>query len=359
MHENPGGSGRILRVLAVVLVGSAVAIGGALYAARWAGGLLGSRDAPTTTVAAGTPVQVTVPRGASARTIAALLADSNVVASARDFETAVQQAGVAEQLGAGTYDLSTGLSADAAIAILLAGPAPDDVYRITVREGLRIDEVLAEIAGQTPFTEEELSEALVAGEVSSEYHQGNGAELIEWEGLLFPDTYEFSINASAADVLQRLSDTMSTRVDSVDWTEFDARGFNRYEALIMASIIEAETRVDEDRPQVASVIFNRLEQGIPLQIDATILFAMDERGIGLTLDDLEIDSPYNTYANLGLTPTPIGTPGKASLDALVNAPETDFLYYVLTDADGSHSFTADYDQFLTWKAEAKEQGLFP
>ena len=127
----------------------------------------------------------------------------------------------------------------------------------------------------------------------------------------------------------------------------------------MASIIEGETRVDADRPQVASVIVNRLSVGMPLQIDATILYALDARGIGLTLADLEVASPYNSYTNLGLPPTPIGTPGKASLEAAASPPETDFIYYVLTSADGSHSFTDDYNQFLRWKDQAKSEGLFP
>ena len=358
-EESGGGGGRALRVLIVVLLAGAVAVGGALYLARWAGGLLAEDDSPAVTVADGIPVQVTIPRGASARTIASLLEEANVVASARSFETAVREAGVAEQLGAGTYDLSTGLANEAAIAILLAGPAPEDVYRITVREGLRIEEVLTEIADQTSVEESELSEALVGGLVDSPYVPEDGTELAEWEGLLFPDTYEFSINATGADILQRLADTMVDRIDALDWTEFDGRGFDRHDALVMASIIEAETRVDADRPLVASVMFNRLEMGMPLQIDATILYALGERGIGLTLADLEIDSPYNTYQNNGLPPTPIGAPGRASLDALVSAPDTDYLYYVLTSADGSHSFTANYDEFLDWKAKAKAEGLFP
>ena len=359
MEESSRSDGRILRVLIVLLLGGALAIGGALYAARWAGGLLDESDSPAPTVAEGIPREVTVPRGASARSIATLLAEANVIESARTFESAVRDAGVAAQLGAGTYEFSTGLSNQAAIAILLAGPAPEDVYRITVREGLRIEEVLAEISSQTVFTENELAAALVTGLVTSPYLEGPGTELSEWEGLLFPDTYEFSINATEADLLQRLADTAVSRLDAIDWAEFDGRGFDRYQAIVMASIIEAETRVDADRPQVASVIFNRLELGMPLQIDATILYAMGERGIGLTLDDLQIDSPYNTYQNLGLPPTAIGAPGRASLEALVTAPDTEALYYVLTDADGSHSFTADYDEFLAWKAQAKAEGLFP
>ncbi|NND04243.1 MAG: endolytic transglycosylase MltG [Acidimicrobiia bacterium] len=302
----------------------------------------------------GQPIEVTIPAGSSARSIGTILADAGVVDSGRDFELAARSDGVAESLAAGTYQLETGLGVDAALAIILAGPE-FETYDVLLREGLRIGEVIAEIEEQTPFDASTLESALTGGLVTSPLLQpGSGADLTDWEGLLFPALYDFESDAGAEQILQRLADEMARRVAGL---EFD--GFSEYEALVVASIIEAETRVDADRPLVASVINNRLEQGIPLQIDATILYAMDERGIGLTLDDLEIDSPYNTYLNGGLPPTPIGVPGQASLDAVADPAETAFIYYVLTSADGTHSFTADYNEFLQWKDKAKAEGIFP
>ncbi len=345
-------------VLAVVVVLAALAGLGLAGKAMFSGLFSPTETTVAATATVGVPVTVDVPAGASARTIASLLEEADVIASARAFEGAVEDGGYEQRLGAGRYELTTGMAMDDLIATMLAGPA-FDTYRITVREGLRIGEVLTEIASQTPYDEAELAEALETGAVQSSLLVGSVESVQAWEGLLFPDTYEFEADASAASILGKLARTMESRVQSIDWTSWTDRGFTIYDGIIAASIIEAETKVDADRPDVASVIVNRMDLGMPLQIDATVLYALDARGIGLTLADLEVDSPYNTYLNIGLPPTPIGGPRLASLAAISDPPETDYIYYVLTAADGSHSFTADYNQFLQWKDKAKSEGLFP
>lgn len=356
-EEDPGGGRRSLGILVVVLVVGALVVLGAQWLQGKAQEVLTGVD--ETGIAVGTPVAFSVPAGSSARQIASLLESEGVVSSANDFEAEVRSAGVAERLAAGEYLLTTGMTNSEVMAVLLEGPAPVEGFRLIVREGLRLGEVIETLVDQTAYSAADFESALVTGSVRSPYLDGSASVLQNWEGLLFPDTYEFAEDATAADILQRLSDTMEIRVEAIDWSVAEGLGLSRYESITMASIIEGETRVDADRPQVASVIVNRLSVGMPLQIDATILYALDARGIGLTLADLEVASPYNSYTNLGLPPTPIGTPGKASLEAAASPPETDFIYYVLTSADGSHSFTDDYNQFLRWKDQAKSEGLFP
>lgn len=357
-HAHGSGGQRALGILIVVLAFGAAVVFGAQWLQSKAQGVIGDEGRVATTES-GDAVAFTVPPGASARLIASLLEEEGVVASASAFEAAVRSQGVAGSLAAGDYDLMTGMSVESVIATLLEGPAPVEGYRLIIREGLRYSEVLEELANQTPHTVGDFEVALLSGAVTSAYRPEGATDLQSWEGLLFPDTYEFATDASAAEILQRLAGTMESRIAAIDWSLAESLGFSRYDGLIMASIIEGETRVDADRPQVASVIVNRLDIGMPLQIDATILYALDARGIGLTLNDLEVDSPYNSYKNLGLPPTPIGAPGRASLEAAASPPTTDFIYYVLTSADGSHSFTADYNEFLGWKDKAKSEGLFP
>jgi UPF0755 protein len=128
-----------------------------------------------------------------------------------------------------------------------------------------------------------------------------------------------------------------------------------YQVLIVASMIEREAKVDGDRPKVATVIYNRLRAGQRLEIDATVEYAVRHRD--LTAKDLDVDSPYNTYRRVGLPPTPIASPGEASIRAALQPAAGDWLYYVLISKSGEHAFTASYAEFQQLKAEAKAKGL--
>lgn len=349
-----------------VLVGLAVAIAviagmigfGRVAADRISGIRIGEPDAVATDVEPGIERTINVPPGSSARDIASLLVDARVVGSAGDFETAVRSRGVSNLLQAGDYVFETGMTVDAAIDVLLEGPV-FDTYRLIVREGLRVSEVLEAVAEQSEFDVPALQTALESGQVTSEYLPAEVEGLVAWEGLLFPDTYEFFADATAVEILQRLSDEFTRNMAALDFTIPEERGLSKYEVVVMASMIESEAQLNSERPTVSSVLYNRLEQGIALQIDATVLYALGERRTGLTLADLEVDSPYNTYLVAGLPPTPIAVPGLASLVAATRPEQTDYLYYVLTSTDGSHSFTSDYNEFLRLKDQAKADGILP
>jgi UPF0755 protein len=342
-------------VLAVVVVGALAIIGGRQLA-NWAGQLGSPSDitAPEG-LTPGVPVDIEIARGSSARQIGEQLARAGVVGSSLAFELAVRSDGVGEQLQAGKYSLLTGMTPGEALDVLLLGPE-SDAYRVTIHEGLRVTEIIDRLADQTPYSREDYLAAL--GDVTSSLGFG-GTQFEDWEGGLFPDTYEFSADATPADILQRMASTMEERVASVDWSPLESLGHTVRDGLIIASMVEAEAKLDKDRPLIASVIVNRLDIGMPLQIDATVLYAMGERGIGLTAKDLETDSPYNTYRNLGLPPTPIDAPGLASLVAAADPATTDYLYYVLTSSDGGHSFATTYEEFQAFKQQAKEDGVLP
>ena len=342
-------------VLLLVILGGAFL--GARALADWVGGLGGVSDVTAPTgLEPGLPVSVDIPAGSAARQIGVILAEAGVVSSAGQFELAVRSTGTAESLLAGRYDLETGMANDAVIDLLLVGPTVE-TFRITVREGLWIDEVLDEVARQTDFEISQIRQAL--GDVESPLLQGAAADPVSWEGLLFPDTYDFPLDAGPAAILQRLADTMYRRVNAINWTKLEARGLSEYEGITIASLIEAEAGVDADRPLIASVIVNRLDMPMMLGIDATVIYAIGRRGQSLTASDLEVDSPYNTRKFAGLPPTPIGGPGRASLEAAAAPAATDFLYYVLTSATGEHSFTASYNEFLAFKQQAVNDGLIP
>lgn len=348
-------------------------------------------------VDAGLLVEVEIPSGASAGEIAAILEDAGVVDSAVRFEREAESRRVSGQLRAGVYELETGMDVDELIAALTRGPASGEVYRITVIEGLTVAQTLQSLSRQTGFSVEELRGPLLDGTVTSGLmaavsepeeepaespettetattapeptpgtepegditDEAAAAALRDWEGLLWPDTYQIAQSAGPASILQLMADTAEERVGSVDWAPLEERGYTVYEGIVIASMIEREARLDDERALVASVIFNRLERDIPLQIDATIVYELGGAPEGLTLEDLEIDSPYNTYRNLGLPPTPIAGPRLASLRATAAPANTDYLYFVLIDASGQHAFTGDFEEFLEFQEQARRAGLIP
>ncbi len=160
---------------------------------------------------------------------------------------------------------------------------------------------------------------------------------------------------------QQLVQTMLSRFEdvfgSLDTSRLAQLGVSPYQAVIVASLVEAEAKVPEDRPLIASVIYNRLREGTPLQIDATILYVIGHKETVLN-SDLEVDSPYNTYKNVGLPPTPIDSPGRSSLQAAVNPPATNYRYYVLCKKNGAHCFAETLDEFNRLRAQAEAEGIF-
>ena len=351
---------RVKGTVVALLVGAVVVYGlivGGRVASEFVRGL-GSFGAveEVIEVQPGRTVKVEVPVGSSARGIAGILVDNGVIRSAATFESIVRSREAGGLLKAGRYDLVTGTDIDEIVDILVAGPTVE-TFRLTVVEGRRIEEVLSDIGRQAGYFEEVLANALLDGEVRSAYLPDDVDGVAAWEGLLFPATYEFFSDATPEEILQRLATETERRMEKIDWEPARQRGISEYQVLVMASLIEAEAGIDEDRPLIASVIYNRLDGSIPLGLDATVLYALDERGRSLTLDDLEVDSPYNTYRVAGLPPTPIATPGFKSLEAVATPAETDYLYYVLTSEDGAHSFFAEYDDFLDAKQRAQEQGI--
>jgi UPF0755 protein len=349
---------KLLGVIVLLLVvGAALLVGARLLAD------LASPDQEDP-ITSGVEVAIEIPQGASARSIGTLLADRSVIASASDFEKAVRDAGAASQLKAGAYVVVTGTPLEDIVAQLTLGPPAADTFRVTVIEGLRIEEMLQSLADQTAFDFVDFAEPLRSGEIQSsllpeDVPSDDRAGLIGWEGLLAPDTYEFVTDATPGDILSTMASTLERRVEGMDWSDLETLGYTPYEGLVIASLIEKEAKLDEDRPLISSVIANRLDRGMALQIDATIIYALGTNPGRVLLRDLEIDSPYNTYRYPGLPPTPIGGIRSASLEAAANPASTEYLYYVLVDPSGAHGFSETLDEHNQKKAKAKADGVIP
>jgi UPF0755 protein len=175
------------------------------------------------------------------------------------------------------------------------------------------------------------------------------------EGLLFPSTYFMSEGQSAGELIKQQLLAFTNKTASLPWSDATGLKVTPYQIVIVASMIEKECRVPEERAKVARVIYNRLAQGMKLQIDATVRYAVDKWTGALTSADLATQSDYNTYVAKGLPPAPICNPGEAALRAALEPVEGDWLYYVLSDTTGNHFFTSSYEEFLQAKENQPTQ----
>lgn len=312
---------------------------------------------------AGEEVAITIPAGATTAQIANLLEREGVVTNATVFQYYVRWRG-AGPFDAGIYDgMRKRSRMDDVIDRLESGPLPPAITQIVIPEGMWLKDISAKILDTFPnMNELELLAALTS--VRSKYQPDDSTEL---EGLLFPATYAVQEGDESDE--QKLVRQMVAAFDEVGdeiglgLAPFVLEGaagsrvISPYEVVIVASMIEREARVPDERPMVARVIYNRLREGMTLGIDATVLYALGEHKDVLTRSDLEVDSPYNTRRYGGLPPTPIASPGKASLEAALNPAEGGWLYYVISDEDGRHFFTDSFSEFERAAAEARRKGL--
>jgi UPF0755 protein len=329
-------------VLALSLVGLLVGvpvIGGYLYGR--AIGVFGESDP-------GKVVEVVIDEGSSAGEIGSVLEKKGVIASAFGFRLAAKLEGGAEKIQAGRYEIATNLTARDALTTLVEDGPVIEFVQVTFPEGSWLTDFARILDRETHLSDDRFLELATSGEIRSNYQPEDISTL---EGLLFPSTYQIVENDTEESVLQRLVNQFDKEADAAGIAEAEAKvGVTPYEAIVFASMIEAEASAAGDRNKIAAVLYNRVEEDMKLEIDATVLYALGEHKEELTVSDLQVDSPYNTRLYPGIPPTPIGAPGSASLEAVMNPASGDWLYYVLADCEGNHFFAADYDDFLNAKA---------
>lgn len=340
---------RLTRALTIVAV-ALFALLVVLAAAVWIVGGRASAD-----VVSGEPVQVVVPGGASTAKIAEVLSSAGVIGEPLLFRIQARLSGADGELKPGTYDLTTGMSFSEALAALTEGP--QTVYvTVTIPEGYVVDQIAARFEEQAGVSAKEFI-ALAKGQAASfaaDHPYLKNAYDGSLEGYLFPKTYEVPQGAVARDVIEMMLDQFDLEFAKLDLACAHKKGLSDAHVVVLASMIEREAKLAKERPLVSSVIYNRLARGMKLEIDATIAYVLPGNKFRLTARDIRIDSPYNTYRNAGLPPGPISNPGLASLQAAAQPASTEYLYYVLTGKDGSHTFCRTKAEFLVAKARSKE-----
>jgi UPF0755 protein len=348
-RKRSGGT-KLLAVLFVALLTAGLAYG-AVYAVDKVRGQFAS--APDYPGPGSGEVVVQVEPGQTAADVATTLRDEDVVASRTAFLEVANPDPRSGTIQPGFYRLLSQMRAAEAFELLL-DPTARILGRVTVPEGYTVPQTLDALGKGTEIPLADYEAAAAAPETLGLPPYAEGLE-----GFLFPATYEVEPGMTATDVLAMMVRRFTQAAES---TNLEARaaelGITPYEAVVVGSLIERESRVDEELPKVARVVYNRLDQRIPLGIDAAILFGLGRTSGGLTASDLAKDTPYENRRQTGLPPTPIASPGEAALTAALTPDDGDWLYYVLADRDGRHLFTSDYQEFLDQKNKSQREGIF-
>ena len=294
-------------------------------------------------------ITVNIPENASSREVGKILHEKGLIRSSLVFSLYTRLKEVDKQLKAGEYSLQPFLSVPEIILQLIKGQP--DIIKITIPEGYTIQQIAGLLAEKGVIHQESFLQDVEQGCFNYPFPADLPAVPRRMEGYLFPDTYYLSKNISEHEIIELMLKRFFQEIESLNYVQ-QARqiGLTLHEALIIASLVEKEAKVDEERPVIAGVILNRLRMGMPLQVDATVQYALGNYRPKLYYKDLEVDSPYNTYKITGLPPSPIASPGSASLLAVVKPENNDYLYYV-AKPDGTHAFARTLDEHNANKLE--------
>jgi len=282
---------------------------------------------------------VTIKPGMNARDVAALLKEKGLISSEKIFLYLLKLNDKETKLVSGLFDIPRGLRVDALVRFIFE-TKPKTVW-VTIPEGFDSREIAERLEVNGVISREEFLDALNR-EIKDDYPSFIRPP---YEGFLFPDTYEFYIESTPEAVIKKFL----ARFVAVLPEDFEEKaknlGLTPREAIILASLIEKEARIDEERPVIAQVLLKRLNIGMKLQCDATVQYALGKSKPILSYDDLKVKSPYNTYLYYGLPPGPICNPGLPSIISAVNPADTDYLFY-FTRGDGVHIFSRTYEEHL-------------
>ena len=300
-------------------------------------------------------IVVEIPQGSTTDTISDILYKNNLIKNKVMFKISVKLSNKAQQFKAGKYLFNQTYSNKQIINDLSLGKIYNDGIKITIPEGSTSREIVS-ILVDKKLGNQDSYEALISNpkEFYNDFKFLEEDDITSLEGFLYPSTYYFDENSSEKEVLS----TMLSQFNKVYTDKLRDRqkelNMTTEQVVNLASIVEKEAILDKDRPIIASVFYNRLKIGMPLQSDATIQYIFKERKKIVTYKDLEIDSPYNSYKNKGLPPTPISSPGIESIKATLYPEKTDYLYFV-AKMDGGNNYSKNYEDHLKYVKEYKDE----
>ncbi|MDF2659467.1 MAG: aminodeoxychorismate lyase [Paenibacillus sp.] len=309
-------------------------------------------------------VRIQVEAGLGSGQIANLLERSGLIRDAKVFRYYLIYKKEGGRFQAGEYDMKPGMALDDIIAKLNAGDTvKEELVRVTIPEGLTVPQIADKLAVHPGFDRQAFLDLMSGTELSAVKRIADIPEdariRYRLEGYLFPETYELKKELTTKDIVMRLTSELERKLGDLppDWPDkLKERGLTFHQLMTVASMIEREVVLEQERPIVASVIYNRMKIGMKLQIDATVQYALDKTKERLFEKDLLVDSPYNTYKITALPPGPIASPSLSSIRAALYPADTKYMFYV-TKYDGAqeHNFAETYDQHLKNIAESRKR----
>lgn len=298
----------------------------------------------------GTTVSITIPDGAGTEAIANILKENGLIDSVFGFKLTSKLEGFDGTYKQGTYNVDTGMTKRQIMELFQSGKVAMDL-KVMIPEGYTVKQIAARVEEEGICTAEEFLNEVNNGTFDYDFLKELPEREYRLEGYLFPDTYFFTGDETVHEVV----DAMLKRFSQMYTKEYQdlvaSSGYTLDEIITLASMVEKEIKLPEERARAAGVMYNRLKESMTLGIDATVLYAVGKTAGELTVDDLNIDSPYNTRKNPGLPLGPISNPGEASIKAAITPETHKYLYYVV-EAVGkdNHVYCETYDEFLNAKA---------
>lgn len=297
-------------------------------------------------------IKFTVEEGDSLFNVIGKLQEKSLIKNEFLFKIYIKKNNLNTNIKPGEYSLDKDLNINKFVQMLNKGSKDGNHVKVTVPEGYDIEQIANLLQQKGIISKEEFIKSCKNYKAPS-YIRVNSKAKYALEGYLFPDTYELKKNIKGDEIIGKMLEQFELVLKDIQ-KKTNKNIDETHKLITSASLIEKEARIDEDRAKISSVIYNRLNKNMMLQIDATVLYALGEHKSKLSYEDLKVKSPYNTYLIKGLPPGPICSPGRLSIEAALLPEKTNYVFYVLED-DKKHYFTSNYNDFLKAKERYKNK----
>jgi len=319
------------KILLSVVVATAVALSGC-------SSVVGAMNEPVDPLDT-TEIHVVIPSGASTTKISEILEAEGLVKNATMFKVLSKELAADGKMQAGEYILSKSMASEAMIGKFVDGDVYIETFKFTIPEGFETRHIIDKLTTGQVVSEDVFKTLLASNSFEYRFLEDIDSST-NLEGFLFPETYEMKVGSDERAVINKMLGQFDTIFKDEYYARADELGMTINEVITLASVIEREAQLDTERALVSGVFHNRINKGWKLQSCATVQYILGERKEILSYDDIAIESPYNTYMNAGLPPSPIASPGEKSIIAALYPEKTDYMFFVASgDNNGSHIFS--------------------